>query len=365
MSFLSRRSVAAAAAVGVGIATIAGLGTVPASAHTASLGPVHLISDAYVAPLQFAVHGHSIYVADSAKSALYKVGRSTPIARGPAPSGSPEASGDLAGVAAAGGAIAYTTTSANHKDTRLTILRHGHKKVVSLSRFEKRYNPDKRNYYGLENVRHVSAQCKAELTAGHVPLSYRGDYDSHPYAVASLGHGSWAVADAGANDILKVNRWGHVSLMAVLPAQPLHVTSAMATAVGAPDCAGVTYRFEPVPTDVEVGPHGKLYVTTLPGGPESPALGARGSVYRVGWGWTHRIATGFVTATNLAIAPCGTIYVAQLAAGTIAEVRHGHGVTVASLAGVAAVEWAHGHLYASTAPAVLGGSGPGTIVRFG
>ncbi len=365
MSFLSRRTVAAAAAAGVGIATITGLGAVPASAATASLGPVHTISSAYIAPLQFAVQGGSIYVADSAASALFKVGRSAPIAHGPAPSANPETSGDLAGVAATRDAIAYTTSTGDHKDTRLTILSHGHTKVVSISGFEKRNNPDKRNSYGLVDADDVSSACKAELTAGHVPLSYRGAYDSHPYAVASLGGGSWAVADAGANDILKVDRWGHVSLIAVLPPQPLHITTAMATALGAPHCGGVTYRFEPVPTDVEVGPHDRLYVTTLPGGPESPALGARGSVYQVGWGWTHRIATGFVAATNLAIDSCGNIFVAQLGAGTIAEVRNGHGVTVASLPGVAAVEWANGHLYASTAPAVTGASGPGTIVRFG
>jgi hypothetical protein len=64
---------------------------------------------------------------------------------------------------------------------------------------------------------------------------------SHPYVVASLGRGSWAVADAGANAILKVSATGQV------------------------------------PTDVEVGPLGQPWVSTLPGGPEDPSLGARGS----------------------------------------------------------------------------------------
>jgi hypothetical protein len=351
--------------VGVGIATVAGFGALPANAGGPSLHVVRTISSAYVMPLQFAVQGHSVYVADSATSALYKVGRSAPIARGPAPSSNPEASGDLAGVAVAGEDIAYTSSTGDHKDTRLTILHEGHKKVVSLSTFEKRYNPDRRNSYGLEHAGSVSSKCKAELTAGGAPLAYRGAYDSHPYAVASLGHGAWAVADAGGNDILKVDRWGHVSLIAVLPAQPLKVTSAIATALQAPDCAGVTYRFEPVPTDVEVGPHGKLYVTTLPGGPEDPSVGPRGSVYQVGWGWTHRVATGFAGATNLAITSGGCIYVAQLGSGAIAQVQDGHGVTVAMLPGVAGLEWADGHLYASTAPVVTGGTGPGTIVQLG
>lgn len=263
-----------------------------------------------------------------------------------------------------GAAIAYTTTSADHQDTRLTILSHGHKTVASLSAFERRYDPDKRNYYGLENVQRVDPRCKAELKAGGVPLSYRGAYDSHPYAVAALGDGSWAVADAGANDILKVDRWGHVSLIALLPAQPVHVTSSMASRVGAPHCAGVTYRFEPVPTDVEVGPYGALFVTTLPGGPGSSAVGPQGSVYAVGWHWTHRIATGFAEATNLAIDPCGRIYVAELGSG-IATIRSGRPHHLLNLKGVAGLEWANGHLYASTAPVVIGGKGPGTIVKLG
>ena len=40
--------------------------------------------------------------------------------------------------------------------------------------------------------------------------------------------------------------------------------------------SGSTYYFEPVPTDVEVGPDGKLYVTTPPRRPRGPEpLGTR------------------------------------------------------------------------------------------
>ena len=42
-----------------------------------------------------------------------------------------------------------------------------------------------------------------------------------------------------------------------------------------------SYAVEAVPTDVEVGPDGKLYVTSLPGGPEDPSLGANGRVLRI------------------------------------------------------------------------------------
>ena len=57
--------------------------------------------------------------------------------------------------------------------------------------------------------------------------------------------------------------------MAVLPVQPLLITPAISAAALEGRCEGVTVNFEPVPTDVEVGRDGWLYVTTLAGGPET------------------------------------------------------------------------------------------------
>ena len=52
--------------------------------------------------------------------------------------------------------------------------------------------------------------------------------------------------------------------------------------IGLPACVtGLNYKFEPVPTDVEMGPDGWLYVSSLPGGPEDGSLGAQGRVYKV------------------------------------------------------------------------------------
>jgi hypothetical protein len=141
----------------------------------------------------------------------------------------------------------------------------------------------------------------------------------------------------------------------VLPAQPVKITEELATQLGAPHCAGITYRFEAVPTDVEVR-NGHTYVTTLPGG-----AGGLGSVYTLG---RHnkpiKIAGGFASATNLAVTPSGKVYVVELGVGIFTPGTHGP-KQVLALPGAAAVEWAHGKLYASTAPAVLGGKDAGHI----
>ena len=137
--------------------------------------------------------------------------------------------------------------------------------------------------------------------------------------------------------------------VAVLPAQdPVPVSAEAAAAILLPPCvAGSTFIAEPVPTDVEIGKDGFLYVSTLPGGPEDPSLGARGSVYKVNpWNGTSRLlATGFAGATNLAIGPRGTIYVSELFGNQISKIVHGAPVPVVSLPDPSGLEWANGKLY--------------------
>lgn len=340
----------------------------PASASASAHGYEHqphatVLTTRVVAPFQLALSRHQLYVADGGTSKVSRVnanGRLTAVGWGPQP-------GEVAGVAfnAAGTSMAFTSTSYTDGTTRL-VVRTGTQRVVSnLSRFEQRYNPDAGVSYGIDNPSDCVKQAFEPLGGATMP----GGVDSHPYAVASLGHGEWVVADAGGNDLLKVDATGHVSLLAVLPRQPTVITAEIAAGLGLPDCVvGVTYNFEPVPTDVEVGPHGQLYVSLLPGGPEDPSLGARGSVYRVNpaTGHSTRVATGFLGATNLALGPGHTIYVAELFAGRISTIRNGMVEPYLDLPGALAVEWGNGHLYASTlAPTDDQGqpTGHGTVVR--
>ena len=117
---------------------------------------------------------------------------------------------------------------------------------------------------------------------------------------------------------------------------------------------------------MELGPDGALYVSTLPGGPESPSV-ARGSVYRFTLTSHHlrRIAGGFNLATNLAVTPTGRVLVTELGAGRISTVYRGRPEHVINLAGVVAVEFRDHVLYASTlGPTNDQGepTGPGSVV---
>ena len=97
-------------------------------------------------------------------------------------------------------------------------------------------------------------------------VAYKGIKESHPYATAPptdpdlrrrRRRRTRSSASPGEG----------VDTVAVLPAGEVKVTTEIASASSLPKCSqGKTYKVEPVPTDVEVGPDGNLYVTTLGGG---------------------------------------------------------------------------------------------------
>lgn len=186
---------------------------------------------------------------------------------------------------------------------------------------EKSANPDGHVTYGLLGA---SKACLRRLPE-EVPGKYRGVKESHPYATA-VADGITYVADAGANAILAVAAEGSVSTVAVLKAVKVRLTRAAADANGLPRCVvGKKFAFEAVPTDVEVGPDGQLYVSSLPGGPEDGSAGANGRVLRIdpATGATSTLVTGLVSPTGVAVTANGDVYVAQLFAGVISRVKSG------------------------------------------
>lgn len=241
----------------------------------------------------------------------------------------------------------------------------GARLVVDTAAYERRVNPDGRTVYG---VRGIPADCEAQWPTEEAgPAEYSGIVESHPYATLRSGRTTY-VADAAMNAVLAVGPAGRARTLAVLPPAPVRITEGLADGLGLPDCAvGRRYFFEPVPTDVERGPGGMLYVTTLPGGPEDPSLGARGSVYRINPanGRVARVASGLMSPTGLAVAPDRDLYVAELFGGRISRVPAGRSTPRAwrSVDLPGDVDWVRGRLI-GTVQVMTGLSGqPGDAPR--
>lgn len=355
---------AAVVIVTAGVVAAAGVGPAASVMQQTRVAPSaeRVLSTAAFSPYQVALHRGAIYHTDSDGSNGY-VKRLT--RRGPRTIAQVKG-GEIAGVEFKGRRMAFA--SSGPAGMLLTIRNPGRRPVVAnLGAYENRVNPDRFITYGIIAGGNRCAAAAIEK-ATELPATYRGIKDSHPYQVEALPHGAWAVADAAANAILRVSRHGHISTLALLPRQSITFTPAQAKTLGASCLVGVTYAFEPVPTDVERGSHGSLWVSTLPGGPEDPSLGARGSVYQINrHGAVQRRATGFLGATNLAVKH-GRIYVAELFKNRISTVRRGHVVTARSIARPLSVEATRRHLYVGQMADIDFGTGsvkgPGSIQRF-
>jgi len=371
------------AAASVAVATSLAAGAAPAQADR---GPSHdsgrpasyessTITSGLFTPLSLAVDDRgSSYVSQNFAGELLKIapdGTRTTIASVP---------GQEVGAVSVRGRTVYLATTgqdpANPSALLWSVRRNGTlKQLADLAAYERTANPDAGTTYGFVDL---PAACAAQLPAG-LPATYSGIVESHPYATLATRKGVY-VADAAGNTILKVGKNGRISTVASLPAsEPVTISAEAASAQGLPDCVvGHDYRFEFVPTDVEQGPDGSLYVTSLPGGPEDASLGARGALWKISpySGRARLVADGFVGAVNLAVAPDGRVAVAELfggddGAGQVTIVRPGSSRrTVLPLASPGAVEWTDGRrgaLYATTnafVPDATGAPQPiGELVR--
>src|ERR1700712_2878851 len=140
-------------------ATTGGYGSNP---QPQQLKVIKTLSASFFGPLQFAVAGKKVFVADSFSSTLNLIGVANPIATGPDPS----TGGDIAGVGVdeSSHSLAYTSSNGDHSTTTLTILHKGSKPVVAdLSKFEKYANPDGPILYGI--TQHLSPSVRSCIVA--------------------------------------------------------------------------------------------------------------------------------------------------------------------------------------------------------
>jgi hypothetical protein len=315
-------------AIGVGASALLVATALPATADD------HVVADNLTSPLGFAVADDgTLVVAEAFAGLLTQIdpdGTRTELASAPPGSGT-------AGVALTkNGSIYYTLTlppeQGGAPDTTLARVNpDGSTQVLaSLAEFEAENNPDADNTYGLLAAKKSTCYTRVSKFEELIgPARYKGQIESNPYAVADEGYGSAVVADAAGNSIVRVVG-GNVSTVAVLP--PINqeldkptmrklvrqVNRKLEKAGKDPvdkdyfdSCIGKAYASNPVPTDVEIGPDGYLYVSTLPGFPELPGY-ARVFKVDAGSGAFTTAAKGLTGATDLAVADDGTIYVSEL-----------------------------------------------------
>lgn len=308
MNHLSRIAVLTAVAT---LAPLAGLAA-PASAATPDE-----VAGGLVSPLSLAVDGDgTVVVAQNFGGVLTQLGPGSSRKDLVTLEGT-----EVGGVSVVDGVTTFVTTAMGPEPAAglWTLEPNGEPvQVADLWAYEQEVNPDGGTRYGVKGL---DRSCKRKVDAEVKPfLKYDGIVESHPYATLVAGETTY-VADAAGNSVLAVTD-GEVSTVATLPPVKIGITKRRAKVMGLPGCAkGSTYKAEGVPTDVELGPDGNLYVTSLPGGPEDPRMGANGGVFRIDLttGDVTRYAGGLTSPVGLAIGPDGTAYVSMLFASVVME----------------------------------------------
>ncbi|GAA4367258.1 ScyD/ScyE family protein [Agromyces bauzanensis] len=312
-----------------------------------SPGGTETLAEHLVGPLTFDVTPNgTLYIGQDFVGLLTKVsgGVSETLATGPA----------IAAVSTLGDVVTWGEREGDMEQVSASRLmrRAADATVTSIDvlAWEQANNPDASAEYGF---RDLSTDCLAQIPPFLLPFvgPHGGGIDTHVYGSLTLNDVTY-VADAGANAVLAVDSAGNISTVAVLPSSSFVATDELAASSGLPECVvGHDFVTEPVPTDVELGTDGWLYVTSLPGGPEDASFGARGSVYRVNptTGEVQLYASGFAGATGLAVAPNGTVFVAEMFGDRVSVItKRGEVSTFADLTSPADIEWQSGRLYVST-----------------
>jgi hypothetical protein len=180
----------------------------------------------------------------------------------------------------------------------------------------------------LWRASHGSLRQIADLGAFEAAVNPDGgEIDSNPFDVEALSGGKALVADAGGNDLLVVDRKGHVDWVATLPEQLVSTANAKMLA-GCPDASG-EFAFvcdlparipaQAVATSVAIGPDGAYYVGELTGFPGEPG---KSRIWRIEPGTRHAtcgtspactvVASGFTSIVDLTFGPDGTLYVVEI-----------------------------------------------------
>ncbi len=172
------------------------------------------------------------------------------------------------------------------------------------------------------------------------------DAESNPYSVLALPSRT-IVADAAGNSLIQIRTNARPSVLTAFPT------------FAAPGCQqanpGIGDVCDPVPTDVEMGPDGYLYVS---------GLGAEvmGHIYKVNARTGAIVQTwgDLPPLTGIDVAADGTIYVASLFTDQVFRIGSG-GVTVADIPAPLDVELGHGMVLVSSFAGAVFSVSPGAF----
>jgi streptogramin lyase len=344
----------------VAASAIALIGTTIAPAHAAD---PEVVTGGLTSPLSVAVADDGdVFVSQNFRGILTRV----PVGGGDRERMFRLRGAEVGAVSATDDGAVFATTGGTPRrpNAHLWSLAEGEEtptKLANLYRYEKRVNPDSGTTYGLV----ARKSCLKKVPPFVRP--YKGIIEAHPYATA-LGEGVTYVADAAGNSVLAVADGGGTTTVGILPPTRVKITRALKREFDLPRCViGKTYRAEGVPTDVEMGPDGLLYVTSLPGVPGEGLPTGRIYQFDPADGSRSVHARGLVTPTGLAMDPDGTAYVAQLFAGSILEIQtDGSRTTFAEAAAPGDVEFADGAVYATESGLMGDPAGPpaGRVLRW-
>jgi hypothetical protein len=135
--------------------------------------------------------------------------------------------------------------------------------------------------------------------------------DTNPFAVLAGRGGEVVVTDSGANSLLRVDRRGDISAIAVMPILP----------------PSQAFSGDPVPTGFTVGPDGAYYVGILSG---APFRDGAANVYRIVPGEAPTVfRSGFKTIIDVDFDGHGNLYVLQHSGGPVGLAAPGSVVRVA------------------------------------
>jgi hypothetical protein len=171
----------------------------------------------------------------------------------------------------------------------------------AAARFGKLLRVDNRGIQVLADFPRFEARHNPDRGAGAEPGF---EIDSNPNGLLVRGRGVQLVADAGGNDLLKVDN-GRISVVAVFPVRMVP---------SPPEIPGLPPEIpmQSVPTSVVKGPDGAYYVGELTGFP-FPVGKAR--VYRVVPGQRPEVyARGFTNIIDIAFDKRGRLHVLEIAA---------------------------------------------------